>query len=176
MRESRPSGSSPAGVPRLEQIRGDSSTLRRLFGSFATGVTVATALDSSGQPTGMTASAITAVSLDPPLLLVCVNRQARLHGALAERASFTLNVLTAGQQSVAERFASGVDDPFHDVAHQVLPEGIVLLEEAVAYIVCDSWDSFEAGDHTVFLGRIRQGAGFDSPPLIHFRSRYTTTV
>ena len=176
MRERPPRKAPAASVPPLEPILGDEATLRRVFGSFATGVTIATSVDELGQAVGMTASAVCAVSLDPPLVLVCVNRQARLHAVLFEHAGFTLNVLSANQQSVAERFASGVDDPFHDVAHRVLPNGVVLLEDTAAHIVCDSWGSHEAGDHTVFFGRVREGAAFDPPPLIHFRSRYTTTA
>ncbi len=176
MRERRRKETHAAGDPALEPIQGDEHALRSVFSSFATGVTVATAVDGFGHPVGMTASAVSAVSLDPPLVLVCVNRQARLHAVLHEGAAFTLNVLSSSQRDIADRFASSIDDPFRGVAHRVLPNAVVLIEEAGAYIACDPWDAFEAGDHTVFLGRVREGAVFDRAPLIHFRSRYTTTA
>ena len=149
---------------------------RSLLGCFATGVTLATTLDTEGHPRGMTASAISAVSLEPPLLLICVNREANFHTALGSGAGFVLNVLAADQKAISQTFACETeDDPFAAVPFRLGNAGLPLVDGAVAHIVCAPWGTFEAGDHTVFFGKVTGGESFPRPPLVHHRSRYTTT-
>ena len=154
----------------------DSELFRSLLGCFATGVTVATTIDSSGSPCGMTASAVSAVSVQPPLLLICVNREASFHTALSSQRGFALNVLATGQEAVSEAFASGVDDPFAGMSYRVGLAQLPLLDGAVAHIICAPWGAHAAGDHTVFLGKVTDGRVFEGRPLVHYRSRYTTTL
>lgn len=149
---------------------------RTLLSCFATGVTVATTVDDDGTPIGMTASAVSAVSLNPPLLLVCVSKDARFHDALTGNTGFALNILAEDQGDVSELFARGLEDPFQHVEYHEGPGGLCLLADVVAHIICGSWSTYDAGDHTVFFGEVRQGRIFDRPPLIHYRSRYTSTT
>lgn len=153
----------------------DAELFRTLLSCFATGVTVATTVDSDGRPCGMTASAVSAVSLEPPLLLICVNHEAKFHGVLGMGAGFALNVLAAGQEEISQTFASVADDPFATVEYWINEEQLPLLEGAVAHIVCAPWGAYEAGDHTVFFGRVTGGKVFERPPLVHYKSRYTTS-
>ncbi len=154
----------------------DSELFRSLLGCFATGVTLATTVDSAGHPCGMTASAVSAVSVEPPLLLICVNREATFHAALGSQRGFALNVLATGQEAIAEAFASGVDDPFAGMSYRVGPAQLPLVDGAVAHIICAPWGAHAAGDHTVFFGKVTDGRVFEGRPLVHYKSRYTTTL
>ncbi|MBI2401292.1 MAG: flavin reductase family protein [Gemmatimonadetes bacterium] len=153
----------------------DPTQFRQLLGRFATGVTVVTALDPSGRPAGMTATALASVSLDPPLLLVCVGLQAEFHKAMSAAARFAVNVLAADQEHLSRQFAATGREHFAGVAHHAGPHGLPLLDGVVAHVFCDRWDRHEAGDHTVFFGLVTGGETFERPPLVYFRSQYTTT-
>lgn len=153
----------------------DVGQLKRLLGCFAAGVTVVTTRDPGGRPVGMTVSAVASVSLDPPLLLVCIGRGSAVHAAMTAAEFFAINILSAGQSGLSRQFSQDRKERFKGVKWSEGVHGIPLLEGVVAQIVCRSWSSFEAGDHTVFFGLIEQGDDFDHPPLIHFRSRYSKT-
>lgn len=150
----------------------DPAEFRRLLGSFATGVTVVTTLDREGEPAGMTASAISAVSLEPPLLLVCVSLAAELHPVLSVASEFAVNVLARDQEHLSRRFALEGIDRFAGVALTRSLEGLPLLDGVVAHILCRRHEVTLAGDHSVFLGRVVGGETFDRQPLLHFRGRY----
>ena len=155
--------------------RVDPDTYRVLLGSLSTAVTVATSRAQDDRLVGMTASSVTSASIDPPLVLVCVGKDARLHDALDGGAGFALSILTNQQEQVSLRFASRLDDPFDGVAYSLDPEGIPLLNGALAHIRCAPWGTFEAGDHTVFVGLVLGGSASDGTPLVRYRSNYTTT-
>ena len=148
---------------------------RQLLGRFATGVTVVTALDPSGRPAGMTASALSSVSLDPPLLLVCVGLQAEFHKTMSAAARFAVNVLAADQEHLSRQFAATGGDHFAGIAYHAGPHGLPLLDGVLAHVFCDRWGRHEAGDHTVFFGLVTGGEAFERPALLYFRSGYTTT-
>jgi flavin reductase (DIM6/NTAB) family NADH-FMN oxidoreductase RutF len=124
----------------------------------------------------MTVSAVSAVSLQPPLILICVNREATFHAALDSKRGFALNVLATGQEAISEAFASGVDDPFATMNYRMGPAQLPLVDGAVAHIICAPWGTHAAGDHTVFFGKVTDGSVFEGRPLVHYRSRYTTTL
>ncbi len=147
---------------------------RELLAQFASGVTVATTLTESGQAVGMTATAVAAVSLEPPLLLVCVNHSDPFHEALENARMFAINILARDQQRLSQQFAGSAEARFRSVTCREGPGGLPLLDGAVAHIVCERWHRLAAGDHTVFLGRVVGGSTYDRAPLLHFRSGYTT--
>ena len=152
----------------------DFQLFRSLLGCFATGVTVATTLDTDGGAYGMTASAVAAVSLEPPLLLICVDRDAKFHAAVGAGLGFALNVLASDQEQLSQIFASSATDPFTKVESHRAHGGFPLLDGVVAHIICAAWGSHKAGDHTIFFGTVIEGEIFDRPPLLHYRSQYTT--
>ncbi|MBI4420088.1 MAG: flavin reductase family protein [Gemmatimonadetes bacterium] len=153
------------------------SQFRLLLSGFATGVTVATALDEAGLPHGMTASAVSAVSLEPPLLLLCVDRAADFHGVIARVDRFALSVLASDQEYLSRRFSDEpMGDRFAGIALRAGADGLPLIEGAVAHILCTKWASYDVGDHTVVVGQVRGGEVFDGRPLIHYRRGYTTTA
>lgn len=148
---------------------------RQLLGRFATGVTVVTTLDPMGRPAGMTASSLASVSLDPPLLLVCVGKEADFHEAISAAPRFAVNVLAADQEQLSRQFAVTGGDHFAGVRYHAGATGVPLLDGVVAHVLCDVWGKHEAGDHTVFFGLVTGGETFERPPLLYFHSRYTTT-
>lgn len=133
-------------------------SLREVMGQFATGVTVITA-GTGANCHGMTANAFTSVSLDPPLVLCCVSRAARMHEVIMSAQSFAISILAAEQQAEAKHFAdwkrpSGMAQ-FASVAwergHRT---GAPLLKGALAWLECELFKCYEAGDHSIFLGQV----------------------
>lgn len=147
---------------------------RQLLGHFASGVTVATAVDRRGQASGMTATAVAAVSLEPPLLLLCVNHDDAFHADLSGAPTFVINVLAQDQEPLSRQFAGDAAARFQGVRYSRGPHKAPLLDGVVAHIVCEQWHSIPAGDHTVFIGRVVDGEVFRRAPLLHFRGVYAS--
>ena len=145
---------------------------RRVLGHFATGVTVVTTCDGDARPTGFTASAFTSVSLDPPLVLVCVDHKSQTYPQLLERGLFAINILTSNQQSVSRKFASTRLDKFDGVPFRVSPLGLPLIDGALAHIECTTIHTYQAGDHTIFVGRVEQAHVDPGEPLLYYRGQY----
>lgn len=168
-----PGGACP---PRPQATRGvspvDADRFRLLMGTFPTGVAVLTARDGTGRPAGMTASAIASVSLDPPLLLACVWHEAEFHAVLAAASHFGLSVLGEHQEDVSRRFAGRGPDKFSGIDWQPHATGVPLLDGVASHVVCAARTSVSAGDHTIFLGEVIDGAVFDAAPLLHVRGLY----
>lgn len=146
---------------------------RQLLGRFATGVTVLTTRDMEGRPVGMTASSLASVSLNPPLLSVCVDFTADMHRALTASGTFVINVLAANQEEISRRFAElPPEDRFTGLSWQESGEGLVLLGGALAHIECERFADFPLGDHTLFVGRVTGGTVCDGEPLLYYRGGY----
>lgn len=147
--------------PRPCVVETDSKLLRRAYGAFATGVTVVTV--GGHTPHGMTANSFTAVSLDPPLVLICVDRTAIMHSVLDGAGRFGVSVLAAGQEAVARHFADrrrplGLEQ-FAVVPWQPGPLTTApLITGALAHFECELWRSYDGGDHTIVVGIL---LGFD---------------
>jgi flavin reductase (DIM6/NTAB) family NADH-FMN oxidoreductase RutF len=150
----------------------DPVRFRQLLGTFATGVAVVTAQHPDGTPAGMTASAIASVSLDPPLLLVCVWHEADFHAVISQADHFGLSVLAEDQEDLSRRFSADVADKFHGVVWQMHARGVPLLDGAVAHMVCRRAAQHVAGDHTIFVGEVVDGGTFLRNPLLHVRGGY----
>jgi flavin reductase (DIM6/NTAB) family NADH-FMN oxidoreductase RutF len=135
---------------------------------------VLTVVAPDGRPHGMTANSLAAVSLDPPLVLVCVDHAARLHRLITSADAFVVNVLTWNQAELSRRFADPHDDRFEGVSYHISSTGFVRLDGVLAHIECSRQALYEAGDHTIVLGRVVGGDARDDRPLIYFRSSYGT--
>jgi flavin reductase (DIM6/NTAB) family NADH-FMN oxidoreductase RutF len=146
---------------------------RRILGHFATGVTVVTTCDAESRPSGLTASAFASLSLDPPLVLVCVDHKSQTYPALRERGRFAVNVLTTHQEALSRRFASTRLDKFDGVAHRLSPLGLPLLDDALAHIECVTVTTHVEGDHTIFVGRVERATVGEGDPLLYYRGQYT---
>ena len=145
---------------------------RKVLSHFASGVTVITTCESDGRPTGLTASAFTSVSLDPPLILVCVAHKSQSYPALRERGRFAVNFLRTGQEDISRRFATSGLDKFNGVPHRISALGLPVLTEALAHVECVTVSQHVEGDHTVFIGRVEDSGTTDAMPLLYFRGKY----
>jgi flavin reductase (DIM6/NTAB) family NADH-FMN oxidoreductase RutF len=152
----------------------DPSEFRQLLGRFATGVTVLTVTTPDGKPMGMTANSLASVSLSPPLLSVCVDREAELHDVLVKAPEFVVNVLGSQQEALARRFSDKHEDRFDGIGYHLSPEGLVLLDGALAHIICERYADYPGGDHTIVLGRVVGGETGDRRPLLFYRGGYAT--
>ena len=151
----------------------DPRTLRDALGCFATGVTVVTCLDSEGVPVGITANSFTSVSLDPPLLLVCIHKEATCAQALTAADHFAVNVLQTGQQPASIRFSTRQEDRF-GVNDWSRGEFVApVLKESLGVFECERYAVYDGGDHHILVGRVVK-ASFDPniDPLLFFRGRY----
>jgi flavin reductase (DIM6/NTAB) family NADH-FMN oxidoreductase RutF len=151
----------------------EAAEFRRVLGHWATGVSVVTGRRADGQPCGLTVNSFCSVSLDPPLVLVCVERTAASHLCLEESGVFAVNVLAGTRERTARRFASW-DQPnkFEGVAYRRESTGAPVLEEALAWVDCRIWRAHEAGDHTVFIGEVVAGDALEGAPLLYYRGGY----
>jgi 3-hydroxy-9,10-secoandrosta-1,3,5(10)-triene-9,17-dione monooxygenase reductase component len=143
--------------------------LRAALGHFATGVTVVTAAAGDGRRYGSTANAVSSVSLDPPLLLVCLRDESQTLAALLETGRFAINILHARQRELAQRFARR-GASWADVSHR---EG--LLDGALATLECAVHDVADGGDHRIVVGRVLavEHPEQPAPPLLFYRGAYT---
>jgi flavin reductase (DIM6/NTAB) family NADH-FMN oxidoreductase RutF len=145
---------------------------RRLLGHFATGVTIVTTTDADARPAGLTVSAFCSLSLDPPLVLICVDHKAQTYPALRERGRFAVNILGAEHEGLSRRFAGTGFDKFEGVPWRRSPRGLPLLEGALAHLECTTVAAHDEGDHTIFVGRVEAGAAGPGEPLLYYRGRY----
>jgi len=139
--------------------------LRQAFGRFATGVTVVTTCDEARRPVGFTANSFSSVSLEPPMLLVCIAKGMRSFPVFANAGFFAVNILAEDQQEVSRTFASRGIDKFAGVAWHERATGSPLLEGVVAWFDCRVHDCVAAGDHAILIGQIVDYAYNDRAPL-----------
>ncbi len=146
------------------------------MGSFATGVTIIT-VDLDGEVHGMTANAFASVSLDPPLVLVCVDHKTRTHAHLHAKKRFGINVLSADQRAISEYYAR--PDRSHEHAEteagarfERTRHGTPMLHGALAYLECRLHSAEEAGDHTIFIAEVEDVIVREGGPLLYFRGKY----
>jgi len=146
---------------------------RRTLSHFASGVTVITTCDRDGRPTGLTASAFTSVSLEPPLILVCVDNKAQSYPALLAGKMFAVNILGLEQEAVSRRFATTkIENKFEGVPFTLSPLGLPLLDSALAQLECATVNVHLEGDHTILVGRVEGASSGPGAPLVYFRGRY----
>jgi len=151
----------------------DPDTFRAVLGRFASGVTVVTATDDAGNDHGMTVSAFCSLSLEPPLVLVCIDRAASMHDLLQPDSAFAVNVLSAGQEALSRRFASG-DPPnrFDGLGYHRGLTGVPLLEDVLAWLEARVDARVPQGDHTIVVGRVETAAARQDRPLLYYRGGY----
>ncbi|MGI9510071.1 MAG: flavin reductase family protein [Geminicoccaceae bacterium] len=152
----------------------EASDYRHTLGSFATGVTVVAAFDGDGDPWGLTANSFSSVSLDPPLILVCLDRRGRAWPVFAEAAQFSVNILAAGQVKLAQHFASSTPNRFADMTWTRGQAGAPLLPETLAWLECDTDRQIDAGDHVILIGAVTGHGRRDHPPLGFCRGTFFT--
>lgn len=152
----------------------DSRELRNVFGAFVTGVTVITTRDTTGKPFGLTANSYTSLSLDPPLVLVCVDKKVDCYACFEQSQVFAVNILSEGQDQLSTRFATKGIEKFEGVAIREGSLGVPLLEGAIAYLECKLVSGYEGGDHTIYVGEVQTASASGDRPLLFFKGKYKT--
>ncbi len=153
----------------------DSIAFRKALGSFATGVAVVTARDSSGDNRGITVNSFSSVSLDPPLILFCLDKVAMSYDAFCESEQFAINVLREEQHELSVRFATATADKWDGVAFDLWSGDLPVLRGCLASLGCRREALYEGGDHVIVLGRVEQlHAAGEGDPLVYFKSDYRT--
>lgn len=149
-----------------------SEEFRDVIGRFATGVTVVTTSDGDGQRYGTTASAVSSLSLEPPMLLICLNRESSTGRAISQTGRFVVNILAEDQDHLALRFARKNPDKFQGVSISKGHHGEPLLDGALAHLECRVTEEVLGGTHTVFLGEVDRASGRTGTPLAYFRGQF----
>lgn len=152
----------------------DPRALRNAFGSFMTGVTVVTMIDETGAPLGFTANSFTSVSLDPPLLLVCLAKTSSNYDAFMAARGFAVNILAEDQVDISNTFARPAQDRFAQVAWSNGPFGAPVLDGVTAWFDCALHQTTDAGDHVILIGHVQAFDVGATPGLGYARGAYVT--
>jgi flavin reductase (DIM6/NTAB) family NADH-FMN oxidoreductase RutF len=150
----------------------DADTFRAVLGRFASGVTILTTRDAKGHDHGMTVSAFCSVSLEPPLVLACVDHAAKIHDLLPHVDHVGYSILAAGQEALSRRFAELESGKFDGVGYGRGERGVVLFDDALAHLECRVRDRHPAGDHTIIVCEVERATTRQDRPLLYYRGGY----
>ena len=170
---------SPGSTPKEEFPKSgsviSSDDFRTACGLWASGVSIVTTVDADGKPFGLTMNAVTSLSLDPPMFLVCVDSGSDTLKAMLDSGVFCVNVLTQAQQELSNRFAKKGDDKFSGVGYVAGRTGAPILANTLLSVECSVSDVLAGGDHQIFCGEVKSVFANDSAeaePLLYYRGRY----
>lgn len=142
------------------------------MGRFASGVTVITTKDNNGHLHGLTVSAFCSVSMNPPLILICIMKVTGSHHAFEQSKMFVVNILEESQQNISNHFASHLDDKFTGQNYKLNENGLPILDDCLVNLECNLKHSYDGGDHTIFVGEIEKATVSDGNPLLYFHGNY----
>ena len=145
---------------------------RAVLGRFPSGVTVVTTRGADGADQGMTVSALCSVSLEPPLVLVCVEKNASVYDALTTAPGFAVNILSAKQEQIARRFSIIDIDRFEGIGFTRSASGYAILDDILGVIECRRFTLYDGGDHTIILGEVEATRVESGAPLLYYRGGY----
>lgn len=152
----------------------DSRALRNAFGNFTTGVTLVTTVGADGKAIAMTANSFSSVSLDPPMVLWCIDKGSDRLGIFEKSQHFAINVLAASHQELSGRFAKKGQPYMDGVSYTTWETGCPIIPDAVAIFDCDKAASYDAGDHIIYVGKVRKFAAPEDAgkPLVFYKGGY----
>jgi flavin reductase (DIM6/NTAB) family NADH-FMN oxidoreductase RutF len=150
----------------------DPDSFRAVLGRFASGVTVVTTHTDDGRDHGMTVSAFCSLSLEPPLVLACIDRTASMHALLLPGLPFAVNVLAAGQEALSRRFSGPDPNRFEGIGYTRGRHDVPLLLDTLAWLECEVTALHDGGDHTICIGRVLDADVRSERPLLYYRSGY----
>jgi flavin reductase (DIM6/NTAB) family NADH-FMN oxidoreductase RutF len=171
-------GGTPRQAGRRRVVRGvglkDTLAFRQVLGTFPTGVTIVATRDADHAPCGMTVNAFTSVSLEPPLVLVCIQHGASSHDRLLESGSFAVSVLARSQAALAARFAADpADVRFREIDWHEGPRGDPIVDGAAAWMACSLESVHPGGDHSILVGRVEDLGLGRADALVFYRGTYS---
>jgi flavin reductase (DIM6/NTAB) family NADH-FMN oxidoreductase RutF len=145
---------------------------RSVLGRFPSGVTVVTTKNVDGSDEGMTVSAFCSLSLKPPLVLICIEKNASAYRAFTASSGFVVNILAASQEQIARRFAIVDIDRFEGVGYSRSQNGFAVLDDVLGVIECATFAMHDAGDHTIIVGEVEAARAQSGTPLLYYRGGY----
>lgn len=149
-----------------------SDSFKNTLGRFASGVTVVTAADGD-KLAGLTVSAFSSVSLDPPYILVCISKESSAIPVLSASKAFAVNLLSDEQVAVSNRFASHKSDKFSEASYHMANQNIPVLDHCLGYLVCTLVKEIEAGDHYIYIGQVEEADVDETKrPLLYYHGHY----
>ena len=154
----------------------DPTLFRSVMGTFATGVTIITMPTASGA-WGMTANSVTSLSLDPTLVLVCIDKSTRTHEHMLASGVWAVNILTEEQEQISRAYAKKDDEVERTMVATPYHPGLTgapIIDGSLSYLDCRTYATYEGGDHTIFVGEVQDAriVSPDSKPLLFFKGRY----
>ena len=149
----------------------DDARFRQAMGHFASGVTVVTTA-STGELYGMTVSSFSSLSLNPPLVLICIDKSVPSHDMIRDSGRFVVNILEERQEHLSRRFATTATDKFKGVAWHSGQLGLPVLDNTLAAIECRLRSALDGGDHTIFIGEVLDAEVREGAPLLYYRRGY----
>ena len=150
----------------------DQDAFRAVLGRFASGVTVVTALDEDGRDQGMTVSAFCSLSLEPPLVLFCVDSTASMYDSLGAAPSFIVNILSETQEPLARRFSGPDPNRFDGIGYKRGLSGVAILDDVLGYLECKREGAHPGGDHRIYVGEVEVAQSREGRPLLYYRGGY----
>ena len=150
----------------------DASSFKRALGQFATGIGVVTSRDAEGRPVGLTVNAFSSVSLDPPLVLVCIDLRSGANHGIRDSGRFAVSILSEQQEEWSRRFARPGPEKFEGVSFALSTHGLLLVPGALVHMECAVRAAHLAGDHTVYVGEILELQVTPGPPLVYHAGHY----
>ena len=150
----------------------DQDAFRAVLGRFASGVTVITALDEAGEDQGMTVSAFCSLSLEPPLVLFCVDRAASMYESFEKATSFIVNILSESQEPLARRFSGPDPNRFDGIGYSRGVSGVAILDDVLGYLECKRVAVNPGGDHSIYVGEVEVAQSKEGRPLLYYRGGY----
>jgi flavin reductase ActVB len=153
----------------------DGALFRQTMSRYASGVTIVTTMDEDGTPWGLTANAVSSVSLHPPLVLVCIDKKANTYEVMTKASFFAINVLNRRQDELSLLFATRGADKFAAVPYQVGATGVPLLPDvSIAVIECRMFAQYPGGDHTIIVGEVVAASVSEGQPLLFYDRTFGT--
>ena len=152
----------------------DTKKLRNAFGCFPSGVTIVTLKDEKNNPTGITVSSFSSLSLNPPLCLFSIGKEQASRPLFEKTDHFVINVLCAKQEDIAWQFAKPVENKFENVSYTESENGMPIINGNIAHFCCKKWALYEGGDHIIIVGEILKFKQSDSDALIFFKGKIDT--
>ena len=149
----------------------DSKFLRKTLGKYSTGVTVVTTTDDNGIPIGMTVNSFTSVSLDPALVLWCIDKKQPSYNSFMNAEGYAVNILSKDQNDICNKFASQLDNKFENVDWKISENGFPLLKNSLAWFDCKKWNYYSGGDHQILVGEVTSFDSFELEPLTYWNGQ-----
>ena len=149
----------------------DIKFLRKTLGKYSTGVTVVTSIDNHRNPIGMTVNSFTSVSLEPALVLWCIDKKQPSYNSFMNADGYAVNILSKDQNDICYKFASQLDNKFENVDWKISENGFPLVKNSLAWFDCKKWNYYSGGDHQILVGEVTSFDSFELEPLTYWNGQ-----